>query len=208
MLDEYESLRSVTGPVSRETFQLLKGIQTDLLYWNASINLISSSTVADVWHRHILDSAQLFNLMPVSVSWLDLGSGGGFPGLIIAALMRERPGAEIRLVESNRKKCAFLQTMVGKYDLPARVHAVRIEQAPKKSVEVVSARALAPLTKLLDYSAYWLERDARSLFHKGRDYSAEVAEAVHKWSFDLIEHRSAVDTSGVILEISKLRLRK
>lgn len=202
-----ESLQNAAGPVSRETFDRLVAFEQMFQKWNRSINLVAQSTSGDVWQRHILDSAQLGRIEPQGTRWVDLGSGGGFPGLVMAFLLAERDGASIDLVESNRKKASFLQTVVGQFSLPARVVARRIDDshALVSTPQIVTARALAPLSTLLDLSAPWLISGARGLFHKGRDYRTEVQESVHRWSFDLVEHPSVTDVGGVILELSNLR---
>ncbi|MER9857592.1 MULTISPECIES: 16S rRNA (guanine(527)-N(7))-methyltransferase RsmG [unclassified Mesorhizobium] len=202
-----ESLQDAAGPVSRETFDRLVAFEQMFQKWNRSINLVAQSTSGDVWQRHILDSAQLGRLEPQATRWVDLGSGGGFPGLVMAFLLAERDGASVDLVESNRKKASFLQTVVGQFSLPARVVARRIDDshALVSTPQVVTARALASLSTLLDLSAPWLISGARGLFHKGRDYRTEVQESVHRWSFDLVEHPSVTDAGGVILELSNLR---
>ncbi|RWO71401.1 MAG: 16S rRNA (guanine(527)-N(7))-methyltransferase RsmG [Mesorhizobium sp.] len=201
------SLQDAAGPVSRETFDRLVAFEQMFQKWNRSINLVAQSTSGDVWQRHILDSAQLGRIEPVATRWVDLGSGGGFPGLVMAFLLAERDGASIDLVESNRKKASFLQTVVGQFSLPARVVARRIDDshALVSTPQIVTARALAPLSTLLELSAPWLISGARGLFHKGRDYRTEVQESVHRWSFDLVEHPSVTDVGGVILELSNLR---
>jgi 16S rRNA (guanine527-N7)-methyltransferase len=205
----WASLQEAAGPVSRETFDRLVEFEQVFQKWNRRINLAAQSTQDDVWHRHILDSAQLARLAPQATRWVDLGSGGGFPGLVLAFLLAERDGAEIHLVESNRKKASFLQAVVGQFGLPARVIARRIDDsyALVPAPQIVTARALAPLPALLDLSAPWLTNGARGLFHKGRDYRAEVAESAQRWSFDLIEHASITDPHGVILDLSGLQLR-
>lgn len=202
-----ESLQDAAGLVSRETFDRLVAFEQMFQKWNRSINLVAQSTSGDVWQRHILDSAQLARIEPQATRWVDLGSGGGFPGLVMAFLLAERDGASIDLVESNRKKASFLQTVVGQFSLPARVVARRIDDshALVSTPQIVTARALAPLSTLLDLSAPWLIAGARGLFHKGRDYRTEVQESVHRWSFDLVEHPSVTDAGGVILELSNLR---
>ncbi|MBZ9737929.1 MULTISPECIES: 16S rRNA (guanine(527)-N(7))-methyltransferase RsmG [unclassified Mesorhizobium] len=202
-----ESLQDVAGPVSRETFERLVAFEEMFQKWNRSINLVAQSTSSDVWRRHILDSAQLARIEPSATRWVDIGSGGGFPGLVMAFLLAERPGASIDLVESNRKKASFLQTVIGQFGLPARVVARRIEEshALVSTPQIVTARALASLSVLLDLSAPWLISGGRGLFHKGRDYRAEVQESVNRWTFDLVEHPSVTDASGVILELSNVR---
>ncbi|MGS1094880.1 16S rRNA (guanine(527)-N(7))-methyltransferase RsmG [Aquamicrobium terrae] len=204
----YESLRAAVEPVSRETFEELVRFESLFLKWNQRINLAASSTLSDVWGRHIVDSAQLATLAPAATRWLDLGSGGGFPGLVLAFLMRERGGA-IDLVESNRKKAGFLQAMVGEFNLPARIVARRIEDAPGivGQPQVVTARALASLPLLLELASPWLLAGATALFHKGRDYRLEVEESGQRWSFDLVEHGSSTDSEGVVLEIRNLSVR-
>ena len=196
----WTSLQEAAGPVSRETFERLVAFEQLFLKWNRSINLAAPSTLDDVWGRHILDSAQLGRIAPHAKRWVDLGSGGGFPGLVLAFLLAEREGASIDLVESNRKKASFLQAVIGQFGLPARVIARRIDDSyPLVSApEIVTARALASLPA-------WLTNGARALFHKGRDYRAEVEESTHRWAFDLVEHPSMTDPHGVVLELSNLR---
>ena len=203
----WTSLQEAAGPVSRETFERLVAFEQLFLKWNRSINLAAPSTLDDVWGRHILDSAQLARIAPQAKRWVDLGSGGGFPGLVLAFLLVERDGASIDLVESNRKKASFLQAVIGQFGLPARVVARRIDDsyALVSAPEIVTARALAALPALLDLSAPWLTKGSKALFHKGRDYRAEVEESAHRWSFDLVEHPSMTDAHGVILELADLR---
>lgn len=204
----WASLQEAAGPVSRETFDRLVAFEQVFQKWNRRINLAAPSTLDDVWRRHILDSAQLARIKPEAKRWVDLGSGGGFPGLVLAFLLAEREGASIDLVESNRKKASFLQAVVGQFNLPARVIARRIDDSYLlvSAPQIVTARALASLSALLDLSAPWLTEGACGLFHKGRDYRAEVAESTQRWSFDLVEHASVTDAHGVILELSNLRL--
>ena len=145
--DKYQRLIDVAGPVSRETFAGLEAFELMFRTWARRINLAANSTLDDLWNRHILDSAQLAPLAPVALRWLDLGSGGGFPGLVLAFLLKARPGGQIDMIESNRKKAGFLQAVIGQFSLPARVHALRIDDEIKglEPPEIVTARALAPL---------------------------------------------------------------
>ncbi|MGB3537121.1 MAG: 16S rRNA (guanine(527)-N(7))-methyltransferase RsmG [Mesorhizobium sp.] len=207
MTDLYQRLREVAGPVSRETFGRLEEFEALFQKWNARINLVAPSTLGDTWGRHILDSAQLFQLAPSALKWVDLGSGGGFPGLVLAFLLRERQGSIIHLIESNRKKASFLQSVTGQFDLPAHVVAKRVEDCYPLVIqpEIVTARALAPLPLLFDMAAPWLTAGTTALFHKGRDYRSEVAESAHRWSFDLVEHQSMIDPQSVVLELRNLR---
>lgn len=201
-----ESLVAVEPDVPRETFELLLRLEEELLRWNARINLVGPATEKQIWQRHILDSAQLLPLARDKTRWLDLGSGGGFPGLVVAAFLKHK-GGQIDLVESNRKKAGFLQAMIGTLNLPAKVHAERIERVSVFDVDIVSARALAPLPLLLTLSSPWLSSGSSGLFHKGRDYAEEVAESSRSWAFDLVEHRSVIDPASVILDIGNLRPR-
>ncbi len=207
MSTRYQRLCDVAGPVSRETFEKLEAFESLFGKWNSRINLSASSTLGDIWERHIFDSAQLFALAPSATKWIDLGSGGGFPGLVLAFLSCDRAGSEVHLIESNRKKASFLQAVVGQFDLPARVHARRIEDcyARMDEPEIVTARAVAPLPLLLTLAAPWLTHGAMGLFHKGRDYRSEVAESAQRWAFDLVERQSTIDPQGVLLEIRNLR---
>lgn len=202
--DDYQGLLDVAGPVSRETFRDLQAFESIFLTWARRVNLVAPSTLNDVWHRHMLDSAQLLPLAPEALKWLDLGSGGGFPGIVVAFLLRER-GGRIDLVDSNHKKAGFLQAVIGQFSLPAKVHVRRIEKIELSSTpEIVTARALAPLNELLGLTFPWLSQTARGLFHKGRDYRHELEESVPSWQFDLVEHRSKIDDDSVILEIGNL----
>ncbi len=207
--DRYQRLIDVAGPVSRETFDGLTEFEAMFKTWARRINLASASTLDDLWNRHILDSAQLAPLAPAARHWLDLGSGGGFPGLVIAFLLKERDGGWIELIESNRKKAGFLQAAAGQFSLPTRIQAQRIDGDVKglSSPEIVTARALAPLSRLLGLASPWLSAGARGLLHKGRDYRQEIKESSLLWRYDLVEHRSKVDADSVVLEISNLEPR-
>jgi 16S rRNA (guanine527-N7)-methyltransferase len=157
-----------------------------LLEWQSRMNLVARSTLASVWTRHIADSLQLVSLAPVEArTWIDLGSGAGFPGLVIACAIAERPGAQVHLVESTGKKVAFMREAVSVSGAPALVHHGRIEEvvpAFRQSVDVVTARALAPLEKLLGYAYPLLRTGALGLFPKGQDVEAELTQASKCWN--------------------------
>lgn len=204
---KYSSLCEAAGPVSRETFSKLLSFEEAFKRWSVRINLAAPSTLGELWERHILDSARLLPLASGSRRWLDLGSGGGFPGAVVALLLQERPGSHIDLVESNHKKASFLQTTLFSLSAPATIRATRIEDCYDAihAPEVVTARALAPLPKLLELAEPWLAGGARGLFHKGRDYAREIEESRDLWQFDLVKHGESVGNDGVVLEISNLR---
>lgn len=209
MSEDFEELRRIVGPVSRETESMVLRYMDLLQRWTRSSNLIAPSTVADLWSRHILDSAQLLAIKPKARRWLDLGSGGGLPGLVVAILLREFPDAHVELVESNGKKAAFLNTVVAELDLSATVRRLRLEDAHAvtKRPEIVTARALTALEDLLRLARPWLDDGAIGLFHKGRDFVGELAKSRDAWTFQLVEHTSVVDPDSRILEISGLRPR-
>lgn len=195
--------------VSRETRRRLEDYASLYERWSSRINLTASSTQKDFWRRHVADSAQLVDLAPDARHWIDLGSGGGFPGMVIAILLQDTPGARVELVESNRKKTAFLQAVKAQCAASAVIHAERIEDITVRigTPEIVTARALAPLPKLLDMTAIWLQSGARALFHKGRGYAGEIEESHAKWTYDLVIHESRIDAESVILDITNLRPR-
>jgi 16S rRNA (guanine527-N7)-methyltransferase len=172
--------------VSRETLDRLDQFVTLLVNWQKTTNLIAPSTVGQLWTRHVADSLQLLNLAPDARIWVDLGSGGGFPGLVLACALAERRST-IHLVESNSKKCAFLREAVRLLAVPALVHATRIEDFVRRfdaRADAVTARALAPLDRLLACAAPMLKRGAQGLFLKGQDVEAELTEASKYWSIE------------------------
>jgi 16S rRNA (guanine527-N7)-methyltransferase len=189
--------------VSRETEARLAAFESEFLKWAARINLVAPSTMKDVRQRHIADSAQILDLAPEANTIIDLGSGGGFPGLILAVLLAETPESRVHLVESNGKKCAFLRHIVRTLSLNATVHNDRIEDVintlPKP--DILTARALAPLPLLLQLALPQLSKNVPGFFHKGRDHAHEIAAARGEFNFDLLVHPSRVDSGSVILEI-------
>lgn len=200
--------RSPLGSVSRETIDKLRGLESLALEWNSKINLVSKNTETDFWNRHIVDSAQLFNLANDQNSWCDLGSGGGFPGLVIGVLQSERcENPRLTLVESDKRKCAFLQTAMQKLDIAGTVVAKRIEAADICSVSTLSARALAPLERLLDFAGRFVDETSEALFSKGRKWKNEVIVAEDKWRFDLDVVQSVTDPEAVILRVSGIERR-
>lgn len=195
--------------VSRETEQRLDHFAGLFQKWADTINLVAPSTKADLWSRHIADSAQIFQLRPDPCVWVDLGSGGGFPGVITAIFLAELNDGWVNLVESNQKKASFLRTALRETGARGTVHPVRIEQAKSKipNCQAISARALAELPLLLNYCSQWMADDETitAYLHKGRDYQAEIEKARSRWNFGLLQHSSAVEDESVILEISALQ---
>lgn len=192
--------------VSRETRDRLSRLGALLAKWNPAINLVSRATLADSWNRHILDSAQLFEYAPPgSTKWADLGSGGGFPGLVIAVLALERaPELRVVLVESDQRKAAFLNQAAHDLGLNAEVIPQRIEVAAPLQADVVSARALAPLSQLCGFAARHLRSNGVALFPKGASHAAELDAASKEWRFDLRTHASKTDASAVIYELREI----
>ncbi len=205
--EKEKTIQKILPHVSRETVEDLFAFETLFRKWSKAINLASPSTLDHLWERHIIDSAQLYSFASEKKRWLDLGSGGGFPGVILAILMKESSDQRIDLVESNSKKAAFLRTAVGQVSAPATVHAVRIDAVWDKitTPDIVTARALASLKGLFELAEPWLTTGTTALFQKGRDYRREIDETRDGWTFDLIEHKSVVDKDSVVLQISNLR---
>ncbi len=174
-------------PVSRETTVRLDRFVEALLAEQEKTNLISRASIPTLWTRHIADSLQLLTVAPEAKTWVDLGSGGGLPGLVLACVLAERPDAHVHLVESTLKKADFLRRTASLIGAPATVHAVRIEDFVKNHAgipDAVTARALAPLDKLLGLAYPLLEKGAQGLFLKGQDVVRELTEASKYWSFE------------------------
>jgi 16S rRNA (guanine527-N7)-methyltransferase len=198
--DEFAVL---TG-VSRETLERLRAYAGLLMTWSARINLVASSTLADPWRRHFLDSAQLFPLIPAGAqSVIDLGSGAGFPGLVLAVM--GIPGVE--LVESDARKCAFLREAARVAAASVTIHNARIETVPSRPVAVVTARGCASLDRLLLYSQGFIGPETVCLFPKGEQAGQELATAQEGWDFDVTSHPSRSDPRGVVLCLSRVRPR-
>lgn len=193
--------------VSRETIDRLEALEALLKKWNPAINLVAKSTIEQAWSRHIVDSAQLYALAPATVPhWVDLGSGGGFPGLVIAALARESdPQRRITLVESDQRKCTFLREAARQLELSVSVLAERAESTAPLAADVLSARALASLDALCGYAARHLAPRGMALFPKGATHLAELAEARANWTFDVTIHASETDPASVVLALKAIQ---
>src|SRR5262249_50738078 len=196
--------------VSRETLQRLDRFVALLLTWQRTTSLVAPSTVPLLWMRHVADSLQLLDLAPEARVWVDLGAGGGFPGLVIACALADRPGAHIHLIESNTKKAAFLREAQRLTETPASVHAARIEDfvaSFKGPADVVTARAVAPLKSLLDKCFPLLGKSgAMGLFPKGQNAELELKQAresrtAKAWTMNATLVPSGTDPAGRIIVI-------
>ena len=197
--------------VPRETIHRLRRYAELLGHWQKSTNLVAVSTLPELWSRHFADSAQLRSLAPGARRWLDLGSGAGFPGLVVAILETGTPDFRMHLVESTHKKCAFLAEVVRAVEAPVDIHAMRIEDLAEKAQslgpDVVSARALAPLPRLFELAAPFFGEGTRGLFLKGREAEAEIETARSGWAFDARLHTSLTAKDAQIVEVTDLHER-
>jgi len=196
--------------VSRETWSRLDRLVTLVVERQQHMNIIAPSTIPQIWTRHVADSLQLLPLAPGALRWVDLGSGAGFPGLAIACALAGTPGAEVHLVESTQKKAAFLSEATRELGLPVVVHPIRIEDFAAKNqirFDVVTARALAPLPKLLGYAIPLLKTGTVGLFPKGQDVEAELTEASKYWNIQAELVPSTTDPRGRIVVLHRAKKR-
>lgn len=188
--------------VSRETHLLLEQYVDLLIKWTTRINLIAPSTVEAVWERHIEDCLRSVRLAKGPIEhWIDIGSGGGLPGVVAAIFHRDHL-KKISLIESDQRKCAFLRTVSRELGLQIKVSATRVEDTDLSDASIISARALAPLTKLLEMTSQSAAKDATLLFMKGRNWQGEVEEAERVFSFSYSVHPGKNEEQGVTLRIS------
>ncbi len=198
-------------PVSRETVARLDRFVSLLLDWQTRMNLVAASTVPTLWTRHIADSLQLLAIAPQARKWADLGSGGGFPGLPIACALADQAGTQIHLIESNQKKAAFLREAVRVTQAPAVVHAERVGDFARQfhgKLDIVTARALAPLPKLLAIAYPLLKSGAEGLFLKGQDVEAELTEATKCWSIQATLVPSRTDPKSRVVVIRAIKPKR
>ncbi len=198
---------SALQDVSRETSERLGRLADILCKWNSQINLVSASTLDDVWTRHIADSAQVFGMCPEAANdWIDLGSGGGFPGLVIAIMASDcRPHLRVTLVEADQRKASFLREAARLTGTTVTVLAQRVEALPPVHYDVVSARAFRPLDQLLGFGVTLIRVGGLMIFHKGRKVEAEIADARKKWDFTMERAPSLAGEEGSILKIWDVR---
>jgi len=202
--DEIFQLLNRHVSVSHETLDRLFLYHDLLLKWQSKVNLIGPDTIPDSWNRHFLDSLQLLNYLPdPSVRIADLGSGAGFPGMVMAIAGMEN----VHLIESDTKKILFLKEVARITSTKVLLHHCRIEGHPIDHVDVVVSRACSSLEKLFALSSDYVSHETICLFHKGKNYSIELEEAKNKWDFDPIVYKSITDPLGVVLKIEHLRKR-
>jgi len=197
-------------PVSRETEERLDRFVALLEEWQAQTNLVAPSTLPNLWTRHIADSLQLLPLAPSARTWMDLGSGGGFPGIVLACAFAETPGAGVHLVERNAKKAAFLREALRVTAAPGFVHLSDIEVIVDRfagRIDCVTARALAPLHQLIGFAEPLVTKGAKALFLKGQDVEAELTEATKYWNIRSHLHASRTGGQGWIVELDRIERR-
>lgn len=196
-----EGFQEETG-VSRETLERLEAYAALLLKWNRKINLVSDRSLEDLWRRHMLDSAQLLPLFPPMENGhrrvlLDMGSGAGFPGMVLSIL----GAGDVHLVEADQRKTLFLREVAREVGSEAHIHGVRIEQMASFPVDVVTARALAPLNQLMDYAAPYLADGACGFFLKGKSVEDELTEFEKAWTIPTDRFPSRSNPSGTIIQV-------
>jgi 16S rRNA (guanine527-N7)-methyltransferase len=191
--------------VSRETIDRLRAFESLVQKWTKKINLVSSGDFSQIWERHIVDSMQIYDVAPKDGNWLDIGSGGGFPGIVAAILARGNGvDREFTLVDSDQRKCAFLRTVARELKLNVSVKAARVEEMPPMGVKILSARALDDLNGLLSHAKRHLATDGVALFPKGARWKQEHEEAIKHWSYDLDIIKSNTNPDATILKIKEI----
>jgi 16S rRNA (guanine527-N7)-methyltransferase len=197
-------------PVSRETEERLDQFVDLLRKWQAKTNLVAPSTLPTLWTRHVSDSLQLLALAPAAKIWVDLGSGGGFPGMILACALADTPGALVHLVERNAKKAAFLRETLRVTGAAGIIHLANIEDIGDRipgPLDCVTARAVAPLKQLIGFAEPLVRRGAKALFLKGQDVEAELTEATKYWNIKPHLHSSRTGGHGWIVELDRIERR-
>ena len=188
--------------VSRETFERSEAYVALIERWNPKINLVSKSSLPEIWDRHIWDSAQIFDIAVEGSVWADFGSGGGLPGIVLAIFAKElRPDMQFYLVESDQRKCAFLRNAVREIGLNVKVHAERIEVLDPIGASVISARALTDLNGLLEFVERHSAKNGVAILPKGETWEKEILQAQENWSFEYEEITSKTNNDAAILKI-------
>ena len=204
MLEAEQQAFRARANASTEQMADLEAFRVRLVEANAVMNLVGPDSLPDFWNRHVWDSAQLLDLAPEAKTWADLGAGAGFPGLVLSIMLKGRDGTHVWLIDSLAKRCRFLQEVVDALSLPATVIAGRAE-AQSVTCDIVTARAVAPLDKLLGYAQPYFQRGAQGLFLKGERAESELIEARKSWHFEAELAPSQSDVRGRIVIIRSLR---
>ena len=203
-----EQLRKIGLDVSRETINDLLFFEAELFKWNKNINLISDNTKNQIWERHILDSAQLNKFIKIYNNVLDIGSGGGFPAIVLAILNKHNEGFKINLIEKLNKKCVFLQNIVARLKLPATIHNMRIEEYKCDNLEsiVITSRAFANLDNILTLTeSFFKNSKCVAFLQKGKNFQNEIVNAKKNWHFFMYIYNSKLQDGSVILKITDVR---
>ncbi|OYU77379.1 MAG: 16S rRNA (guanine(527)-N(7))-methyltransferase RsmG [Alphaproteobacteria bacterium PA3] len=194
--------------VSRETIERFVAYEAILAKWAPRINLVGASTLGSFWDRHILDSAQILPLArPEARTWVDFGSGAGFPGLVIAALLQSQDGAHVTLIEASTKRCGFLRETARAMQVQVDIVNDKLENVVPRTVDIITARAFTALDRLLTYAEPWQGPQTQALFPKGEEVSGELAQASTNWRFKSTIHPSVSDARGCIVEITECQAR-
>ena len=193
-------IRSLAN-VSRETLERIECVIETLKEWSTQLNLIGKNEWRHIWQRHVWDSAQLLDHVSRDANVVDLGSGAGFPGLVMASALTAEGSGKVSLIEKSPKKATFLRAAIKAADLRADVHACRIEEAPQIEAKIVTARAFAPLPRLMVSASHWLEKGANAYLHKGQKWKEELTAASETWKFSSEAIPSRSGGSGVILKV-------
>jgi len=204
MLEAEQQAFRARANASAEQIADLEAFRLRLVEANTVMNLVGPDSLPDFWNRHVWDSAQMLDLAPEAKTWADLGAGAGFPGLVLSIMLKERDGAHVWLIDSLAKRCRFLQEVVNALSLPATVIVGRAE-AQSVTCDIVTARAVAPMEKLLGYAQPYFQRGAQGLFLKGERAESELIEARKSWHFEAELAPSQSDVRGRIVTIRSLR---
>lgn len=207
METQYELSEVVGFDVSRETFEDLTVFHDTLLVWSKTHNLVGPKEHSHIWSRHIADSLQIWPDISGSKSVVDIGSGAGFPGLVLGCISKHIGGPEFTLVEPSSKRASFLRTVSRQLKLPIQVENDRIENVSRETFDVVTSRAVADISKLLEYSVRWLENGAKAVFLKGQTHKEELTESERLWHFKSTLRPSRTDSFGAIVTLSEVRSR-
>ena len=197
---------TIKTDVSRETLDRLEAFAALVKKWNPVINLVAKGSLSDIWHRHVEDSAQIILMAELGDYWIDIGSGGGFPGIVVAIILKEMaPATKVVLVESDVRKATFLRQAAATLDLSCEIHNSRIESLDLPRGKTISARALAPLPKLLKLAENLVEAGGICLFMKGQSYLDELADARKAWSFECEAKKSQTNAAAAVLKIRNIQ---